>query len=194
MYRIKNISENTSGFYDYFIEEYENHFDFLKKCKIYIKHIDEKTFGNLKKIHELYHNLNVFTTNSKSADNCKYLKNSAELYEEYVNSCVESSGNDFCRALHNFHLRCFSYIGDVTSNCPEVSKTSLFKLGSHEFSEDIDTDGAVSDEEDNDGIDYFSSGSPHNLLIAFFIILIISFTLYILYRVKKYSIIYENIT
>ncbi|SBT55084.1 PIR Superfamily Protein [Plasmodium ovale wallikeri] len=170
VYKIKNDHENTSSIFDNFKREYEKHLDFLKKCNKNIKHIDKETFGNLEKIYELYHNLNIFITNSKSAENCKDLDNAAQLYENHMSSCRKSSDNDFCRALHNFHLRCFSYIGDVTSNCPEVSKTSLFKLGSHEFSEDIDTDDAASDEEDDDDIDDFGSASPHNFLIAFAII------------------------
>ncbi|SBT74446.1 PIR protein [Plasmodium ovale] len=191
MYRIKDISENTTGFYYYFIEEYESHFDFLKKCKIYIKHIDEKTFGNLKKIHELYHNLNIFITNGKSADNCKDLHNAAQLYEDHMGSCRKSNKNNFCRALHNFHHRCFSYINDVTSNCPDVAKTSLFTLGEKVYSEDSDTDGASfneeEEEEDDDDMDGLVSGSPHNLLIAFAIMLAISFTLYILYRFSPFG-------
>ncbi|SBS82033.1 PIR Superfamily Protein [Plasmodium ovale curtisi] len=188
MYRIKNISENTSGFYYYFINEYEKYLDFLNKCNKNIKHIDKETFGNLEKVYELYHKLNIFITNSKSAENCKDLDNTAQLYEDHMRSCRKSNKNNFCRALHNFQHRCFSYINDVTSNCPDVAKTSLFTLGAQVYSEDSDTDDAKFDEEeDDDDMDGSISGSPHNLLIAFAIILVISFTLYILYRFSPFG-------
>ncbi|SCA59752.1 Plasmodium vivax Vir protein, putative [Plasmodium vivax] len=166
-----NSDYETNEFYDNLINKFdEKNLNLRTDCTESIKLLDKNVFENMGKLYTLYSSFHKYIYMDEESKDCNEIEKCVPLFKEYTQGCNGDRNDDFCNALLNFSNYAYSH-NSVVMTC--TGETSTFTLGLKRYT---DEDGSV------DESDFDTDISQNSVFIAFSIILVVSVTLFILYK------------
>ncbi|SBT82926.1 PIR protein [Plasmodium ovale] len=187
--RIKDSFVNGDEFYRNLKITYKKVFPDINICYDKIQYINKDLIEKLKKLHELYHNLNTFITHDDSSTNtyCNYVNISAEKYMNYEEHCKIPSNKELCNEIKNFRTYYYGYLARF-NRCPQA------KLDLPDFltpNKEIRNSGygsySLENGEVDEGVSIEFNQLRTNILISFSIIIIIPFIYFILHKYTPFG-------
>ncbi|SBT73138.1 Plasmodium vivax Vir protein, putative [Plasmodium ovale] len=162
----------------------------LKICEGKFDYMDDIIFKRVKNLHDIYYEYKKFMNiiQSPAHQNCPDFKNCVNMYSTYIGTCNDQNHRDFCGALQKFktyHLQNMIRIlikcddNDVALPSPEIPHAH-----NHE-----DRDGHFDLNEADPSEMSPDSYPPYNTAIfTVSIILVITFTFFILYKFTLFGL------
>ncbi|SCA60603.1 Plasmodium vivax Vir protein, putative [Plasmodium vivax] len=171
-----NSDYETNEFYDNLINKFdEKNLNLRTDCTESIKLLDKNVFENMGKLYTLYSSFHKYIYMDEESKDCNEIEKCVPLFKEYTQGCNGDRNDDFCNALLNFSNYAYSH-NSVVMTC--TGETSTFTLGLKRYT---DEDGSV------DESDFDTDISQNSVFIAFSIILVVSVTLFILYKFTPFG-------
>ncbi|CAI7724104.1 Plasmodium vivax Vir protein, putative [Plasmodium vivax] len=179
--KIKNPHYENPEYYTKLINAYNtNGFSLKKICEQTSEYISKDIVDKIRKIANIYSKFHNFLNTNDLSSNCEKFGECVQLYKDNKRSCDQQNNALFCSALEKFRIYSSSQ-SSVIESCPKERGLLLLST-SQENSDDADDLSISYEPPDIDETDLDLGSTRNNLSIAFSILLVISSTMFIIYR------------